>query len=115
MEEKKNIKIYRGKKAFDILELIRIHPERYISNKNINALQDFLNGYLAGNPYPDDNPPFWNFDHFLLEQTNFDIKNGNQNLISKILLAESHGDGNKAFDIFFDYLAEYKKTGNNAG
>lgn len=102
------MKIYESKRAFDILDLIKKNPERYLSDSNIIALQDFINGYLTGNPYPDDDPPFWDFDTFLLSESEFKYENGNRNLISRILLNECNGDKYQSFNRFFEYLELYK-------
>ena len=104
------MKVYHTKSAFDILELIRQNPERYLSDSSIVALQDFINGYLKGNPYPEDQPPFWDFNNFLLAKSEFEYKDGNQNLISKILLKECNGDKYASFNKFFEYLELYKKV-----
>lgn len=104
------MKIYQSKSAFDTLELIRNNPKRYLSNSSIIALQDFINGYLRGNPYPDDQPPFWDFGNFLLDKSDFEYKDGNRNLISRILLNECNGDEYESFNKFFEYLELYKNN-----
>ena len=115
MEERDGIRTYDVKKAFDILELIKIFPERYLTENTINSLQDFLNGYLCGNPYPDDEPPFWNFNNWLLGQTKFQYEGGKKNLTSRILLHETKGDQDAAFLLFFEFLDKYKNGDKNAG
>ena len=108
MEEYNNFTIFESDKIYDVLHLIEEYPEKHLSSKTITALQDFLNGYLNGNPYPKDMPPFESFSGFLLTATNFDYKD-NRNLIAKILLHESKGDEFKAFNNFFKYLEDYKQ------
>jgi len=66
------VKVYKSKSVFDTLELIQSNPERYLSKISIIALQDFINRYLIGNPYPEDQPPFWDFDNFLLVESRFE-------------------------------------------
>ncbi len=102
-----NTKILESNKIYDVLYLIEKHPERYLSSKTITALQDFLNGYLTGNPYPKDMPPFENFSGFLLITTGLEYTD-NRNLIARILLHESNGDELKAFNNFFKSLEDYK-------
>lgn len=94
--------------AFNLFKVVKAHPSRYISSETISSLQDFINGYLIGNPYPDDNPPFWNFCNYLLNETDFEYKNGNRNLIARILLEECNGDELLAYECFFKYLEKYK-------
>lgn len=103
------MKVYNSNSAFDILELIQKNPERYLSDKSIIALQDFINGYLSGNPYPDDQPSFWDFDTFLLGKSEFEYNGGNRNLISRILMNECNQDEYESFNRFFKYLELYKK------
>jgi hypothetical protein len=107
-----DVKIFDSKKVYDILQLIKNNPLRYLSSKTISSLQDYINGYLSGNPYSIDEPPFWDFDNYLLSKTDARLENGYRNLISKLLLKECDGDEKKAFTRFFEYLEEYKSQNN---
>lgn len=106
------MKVYSYAKIFDLLELLKENPLKFLSEASVVALQDFLNGYLKGNPHPKDDPPFWNFEGYMIEKTGFKPTEGNTHLISRILLKECCGDQHAAFIKFFIYLEEFKATKN---
>jgi len=108
MKKDDELTIYEMNKAYDMLFVLEAKPDRFISSKTITALQDFLNGYLTGNPYPDDSPPFWDFQNYLIGVTKFKYEGGTNNVISTVLLKECNDDQNKSYQRFFDYLKQYK-------
>ena len=108
MNEYGKVKVSETNNAFDVFALLQKTPERYLSDPNIYALQDFINGYLTGNPYPKGEPPFWSFKFFLMEKSTRKPEERFITTISEILLAECGGDKYRAYDRFFEYLEMYK-------
>ena len=108
MKKHNELTIYEMKKAYDMLFVLEANPNRFISSNTITALQDFINGYLTGNPYPEDSPPFWDFQNYLISVTKFKYEGGTKNVIAKILLKECNDDQKESYLRFFEYLKQYK-------
>ena len=103
-----DIKVYQALNPYDMMELLLKRPEMYLSARTMSALQDFLTGYENGNPYPTQEPPFWNFYVYLIGEVrsklNKDISGKN---MARALLEECEGDERLAFDRFFEDLFEF--------
>ncbi len=101
------MEIIDSKNIYEVLDIIRDYPERYLTKKSIDALQNFINGYLLANPYPDIEPPFWNFRHSTFFEDGGLNYFGNENFFKNFFLLKSNGDETLAFDLFFKYLDKY--------
>ena len=105
------MKIVHSNKIYEVLESIEKKPEIWLTEKSITSLQNFLNGFLTAKSkdlvYKKGEPTFDEFKYWILNK-NAKIS-GIGNPYSRVLLAECNGNEKKAFDLFFKYLAEFKK------
>lgn len=94
-----------------MLDLIKRTPHFSLTSKSISSLQDFLNGYMlfgcTENIYHPGEPNFDEFKYWILEKGKGTTGIGNP--YSTVLLELCNGDEEKAFDIFFEYLEQFKK------
>ena len=107
----REFEITDARKIYELLSLIESKPLIFLTSKSITALQNFLNGYLILNLGNDDlykvnEPNLDDFKYWILSQ-NQELA-GIQFPYSRVLLEESKGDEEKAFEKFFIYLNEFK-------
>lgn len=107
-----NIKVVCAGKIYEMLELIRDRPEMWLTSKSISALQNFLNGYLMNKGFTNDiyhpgEPSIDNFKYWVLRKEPDVFGVGNP--YSRVLLKKSDGNEVMAFDLFFEFLDEFKR------
>ena len=104
------MKIVHPYKIYEVLGSIEKNPKLWLTEKSITALQNFINGLLTAKTkdlvYEKGEPTFDEFKYWILNK-NPKI-NGIGNPYSRVILTECDGDEQKAFDLFFKYLEEFK-------
>ena len=109
------IKIINGYKIYENLEHIRIRPLIALTSKSITALENYLWGYwvyanknYSGEQiYNDGDPDFNEFKWWLSGQPNIPLSTGPR--FHELLLEKCNNDEEKAFDLFFEKLNEFKQ------
>lgn len=107
-------KIINKYKIYENLEHIRTRPLLTLTSKSITALENYLWGYwtYANKNYKGDQiynegePDFNEFKWWLSGQPNIPLSNGPQ--FYRILLEKCENSEEKAFDLFFEKLEEFK-------
>src|SRR5688572_22075424 len=101
------MKIWDGRKMYEMLEMIRRTPKAWLTSKSISALQNFLSGYMVlgfkDDVYLPGEPTIDSFKDWILNK--YDKQFG----AFSAILEECNGDEEKAFDRFFENLVEFKK------
>lgn len=111
----KKIKVINGYKIYENLEYIRKRPLNALTSKSITALENYLWGYwLYANKnykgeqiYNEGDPDFNEFKWWLSGQPNIPLSTGPS--FYKSLLEQCENDEEKAFDLFFVKLDEFKQ------
>lgn len=109
------IKIINGYKIYENLEYIRRRPLIVLTSKSITALENYLWGYwtYANKNYSGDqiynegDPDFNEFKWWLSGQPNIRLSTGPR--FYKLLLEQCENNEEKAFDLFYKKLDEFKK------
>lgn len=112
------IKFVNGYKIYEKLDHIRKRPLTALTSKSITALENFLWGYwiYGTKEYSDQiynlgDPDFNEFKWWLNGEPNIPLSTGPR--FHHILLNECDGNEEKAFDLFFEKLDEFKKIKNS--
>ena len=109
------IKVINGYKIYENLEYIRMRPCVILTSKSITALENYLWGYwtYANKNYSGDqiynegDPDFNEFKWWLSGQPNIPLSTGPR--FYKLLLEQCENDEEKAFELFYEKLDEFKQ------
>lgn len=102
---------------YDLLYHIRKRPHLWLTSKSISSLQDLITGYMIfGNKgytpeektiYYEGDPDFDEFLYWINNEPFIPVHKGPP--FSKYLLDKCSYDEEKAYNLFFDLLDEFKK------
>lgn len=108
------IKVIDAYKLYEKLDYIRIRPLNVLTSKSITALENYLWGYwiygtkgYSDQVYNEGDPDFNEFKWWLSDQPNIPLSTGPR--FYKSLLEKCDNNEEKAFDLFFEKLDEFKK------
>jgi len=110
----KEIKLINGYKIYENLEHIKLRPLIALTSKSITALENYLWGYYiygtkdySNQIYNQGDPDFNEFKWWLNGGIKVNMSSGPR--FYKVLLDKCENDEEKAFDLFFEKLDEFKK------
>lgn len=115
----KEIKIIDSYKIYEHLHHIRLRPTLFLISKSIIDLENYLRGYYlyarkdySEDIYNDGDPDFIEFRWWLVGEPKINMSNGPSYYLH--LLEQCNNDEEKAFDLFFEKLDEFKELKRKA-
>lgn len=103
-------KIPNVRNIYNLINLIRPKPAMYFGDAKISSMRAFLNGYECASVFhniEDENifPPFWYFNEWAMNTYGWSSSVAGW---CNIILEENGHDEQKALQVFFDMIDEFK-------
>lgn len=114
------MKNYYSKKIHDTLDYIRLRTHLVLTSKSISSLENFITGYMMLGDWGFFDPKIiYNEGEADLNEFKFWIQGippislSQGPRFSKFLLEKTNGDEEKAFDLFYEMLDEFRELKNH--
>lgn len=95
---------------YSLLEKMKVRPGMYLGNSKISSMDNFLNGFnfaemITGKRLKKEFPPFWYFHEWVMDKYKYNESTAGW---KNIILTENENNEEKALQIFFDMIEEFK-------